>query len=825
MGARKMGLTRRVRPRAVSLAVLAVLVAAALTVFGVSRRVVEDQEHELLAERAREIEAILDTSVESVAASLRVLGPVGASDDPAAASLFADSAARVVEGNVRTVGVAEGEVERETFTVVAAVGDGPAVGDVLTAARAALVARAFEFTEPQIVADVVGDGGETRLVMARRVQGVPAVAYQESVITPDRPVASTPESPFRNLTVALYAATEADPDRLVITTDPGFDTSGDVERLSFEAGADSWLLVVGADEPLLGPFAQIVPWLLLVGGVASALLVTAIIETLARRREYAIALVAERTGELEKTLAQLADTQAFLERLLTAGPMLVLRLSIPDHDVTYASPNITSLVDCTTQDASAAGFFRSIVHVEDRAGVAAAVGRVESGESDREVVEYRTLRSNGTSRWASAVFVPEPDDEGLPIAVLGYVVDVDDRRRAERAQRDAQHAAEAANRAKSEFLSRMSHELRTPLNAVLGFGQLLEIEDLPDDQRDAVEHILKAGRHLLGLINEVLDISRIEAGELQLSPEPVLAGDIIAEAVDLLRPLAGQRNVQVILDRVGACDCYVYADRQRVKQVLLNLLSNAVKYNRPRGTVALSCEQPSDPTRVSITVTDTGVGIPAERLDLLFTPFERLGAEHTTEQGTGIGLALSQKLAEAMGGTLTAVSRLGHGSTFTLELPRVEGPVERYERLNDGGRRAADSPVACDRFVVLQVEDNLSNVTLVERVLAQRPGVEVVAAMQGRLGLELAREHRPGLILLDLHLPDMGGDHVLQRLRDDPATASIPVVIISADATEGQVRRLLTAGATAYLTKPFDVQELLGIVDNTRDTDAHTSRR
>jgi CheY-like chemotaxis protein len=280
--------------------------------------------------------------------------------------------------------------------------------------------------------------------------------------------------------------------------------------------------------------------------------------------------------------------------------------------------------------------------------------------------------------------------------------------------------------------------------------------------------------------------------------------------MDLIRPIADARGIQLLVDRSGSCDCYVFADRQRTKQVLLNLLSNAVKYNRLRGTIAVGCEQPDD-SRLLITVADTGPGIATERLEKLFTPFERLGAEHTDIEGTGIGLALSQRLTEAMGGTLTATSILGQGSTFTIDLPRVEGPVERYERLN--GPVDAPGPFDTDRHKVLHIEDNLSNLKLVERVLARRPDLEIVPAMHGRLGLELAREHHPVLILLDLHLPDMGGDQVLQRLRDDPVTASIPVVIVSADATPGQVQRLLAAGATAYLTKPIHVPDLLRVLD------------
>jgi signal transduction histidine kinase/CheY-like chemotaxis protein len=382
------------------------------------------------------------------------------------------------------------------------------------------------------------------------------------------------------------------------------------------------------------------------------------------------------------------------------------------------------------------------------------------------------------------------------------------------ALRSAQQAAEAANMAKSEFLSRMSHELRTPLNAVLGFGQLLELDDLTEAQRESVGHILKGGRHLLDLINEVLDISHIEAGRLSLSPEPVLVSELLTDVLRLIAPLAAERSVNLLGSPGGACDVYVFADRQRIKQILLNLLSNGIKYNRPRGSVAVSCAQ-SPEHKLRIKVTDTGPGISTEDLDRLFMPFERLGAESTDVEGTGIGLALSRRLAEAMGGTIDVDSTHGRGSTFWVELPVVEGPVERYERLEQAPDQAlsvAPDPVA-PRHRILHIEDNLANLTLVERVLSGRGDIEVIAAMQGRLGLELAHEHRPSLILLDLHLPDVDGDEVLQRLREDPDTASTPVVMVSADATPRQIQRLLSAGATAYLTKPIDVLELLRLTN------------
>jgi signal transduction histidine kinase/ActR/RegA family two-component response regulator len=413
---------------------------------------------------------------------------------------------------------------------------------------------------------------------------------------------------------------------------------------------------------------------------------------------------------------------------------------------------------------------------------------------------------------------------GLVLAVLlAVLIEVLTRRRAyalnlveqrTRAMHQAQLAAEAANRSKSEFLSRMSHELRTPLNAVLGFSQLLELDELTPDQDQAVSQITKGGRHLLDLINEILDISQIETGRLALSPEAVNVREVIAETVDLVRPLATDRGVHLLGGELGGCEQHVFADRQRMKQILLNLLGNGIKYNREGGTVSISCSQPTA-GRLRIQVTDTGPGIPKDHFGLLFTPFERLGADQTTVEGTGIGLALSRRLAEVMGGTMDVDSTVGRGSTFSLEFPIVEGPLQRIERLDELGGTSIVAPVDADaqRPSILHIEDNLSNIKLIERVLAQRPGMQLIPAMQGRLGVELARQHQPVLILLDLNLADISGEEVLHMLRDDPVTAGTPVAIVSADAMPRQVQRLLAAGATAYLTKPIDVRELLELVD------------
>lgn len=517
------------------------------------------------------------------------------------------------------------------------------------------------------------------------------------------------------------------------------------------------------------------------------------------------------TAEVRERGARYESLVRFEQLARSVEEMFIVRTA-GTSELVYVSPAVERIYGFTSEQVLAnSEMLFSTAHPEDADRARAFFSGGLDAAPGRSDLEYRIVRPDGTVRWMEGLSTPMDDESAGASRVAVTVRDVTARREAIDETTSARAAAERANQAKTSFLSRMSHELRTPLNAILGFGQLLETEDLTAVQRDSVDHILRGGRHLLNLINDVLDVSRVEAGDLALSREPVHASDLVGDAVDLMRPLAAQRGITVIVDGSQACNCYVFADQQRVKQVLLNLLSNAIKYNRHQGSVVVSCNHGVDDW-LSISVSDTGMGIPAERMGLLFTPFERLGAEQGPEEGTGIGLALSKKLTDAMGGQLDAVSVLGQGSVFTIQLPRVEGPVARYERLD----RSAPPPDAITpvRRVVLHIEDNLANHTLVERILEQRPGAEVIAAMSGRLGLILAKDHRPDLVLLDLHLPDMSGEQVLQRLRDDPGTASIPVVIVSADATPGQVQRLLSAGAAAYLTKPIDVRELLRLIDN-----------
>jgi PAS domain S-box-containing protein len=794
------GQTPWARARLLPLAVLVVFGAASLATFWVTRRVVDDQETRLLKERTDAVGALLANSTSSTESSLQVAGRLGSSPDPGSARLFGEVASPLVKSGVRSVAVAtKGDAG---FAVRAAVGDGPPAGVALTGKRAALAARAL--TAGKLVSDLVTDERGARLIMALpTTSSQPAVAYQESSFDPKTPIPPTAASPFRELRVALYASKTNDPSRLVVTTEAHVPLTGRVERIPFPLGADTWLLAVGARYPLVGTFAERVPWLLLGGGLLTALLAAAVAEMLVRRRAYALALVTERTREL-------GETRAFLERMLTAGPALVKRITVPDGRISYVSPNVERIIGVSEEKALVPGFLGSQIHPDDRPGFQAALELVAEGTSTREVHEHRVARGDGQYRWVSATLVPDDTDEdGEAVAVLGYLVDIDDRRGAEQAEREAKVEAERANRSKSEFLSRMSHELRTPLNAILGFAQLLAMDELAADQRESVEQVLRGGRHLLALINEVLDISRIETGSLALSAEAVSVAEVVQETLELVRPLAAARDITIAAPLTGDDPKTVVADRQRLRQVLLNLTSNAVKYNRPGGSITISCARAGD-ERVRLAVSDTGPGIAADKMERLFVPFDRLGADETGVEGTGIGLALSKGLTELMGGTLTAESTPGEGTTFFVELAIGIDPVAHYDEVR---ATPPPSPAARHAGTVLYVEDNPSNLQLVERILAHRPRLRLLTTREGGGVRRLVRDERPDVVLLDVHLPDVDGAEVLRRLQADPDTARTPVIMISADATPRQIERLLAAGAREYLTKPLDVTLFLEVLD------------
>lgn len=519
------------------------------------------------------------------------------------------------------------------------------------------------------------------------------------------------------------------------------------------------------------------------------------------------------TAEME-----LQKREEHFRRLIENGSDLI-QLMRPDGVITYTSPSVHRLLGYTPEEVLG-HTATELIHPEDIHAIGAARGSILRSPGTTRSAEYRMRHKDGSWRVFEGVartVSPDTSDEGL----VANARDITERKGFEEALRGAmaeaqiaREAAERANRAKSEFLSRMSHELRTPLNSVLGFAQVIARKEIPQDQRKAIEHILKAGRHLLNLINEVLDIARIESNRQVLSLEPVQLRLVVSEALSLIHPLAVERGCEIEDCEVDE-SWYVRADRQRLTQVLLNLLSNALKYNRAGGRVWLTCASVADAAepRLQISVSDSGIGIPEDAMEDLFTPFARLGAEQTNVEGTGLGLALSLRLVQAMEGTLNAESVLHEGSTFRIELPLVNSPLQDWtpERARMTAREVTGQEL--EPATLLYVEDNLANLSLIETVLAARPEISVLAALQGQIGLELAAEHRPDVILLDLHLPDMAGAEVLRRLRADQRTGEIPVIIVSADATADSMRRLLADGATAYLTKPIDVDEFLAAID------------
>ncbi|WP_239158948.1 ATP-binding protein [Winogradskya humida] len=379
---------------------------------------------------------------------------------------------------------------------------------------------------------------------------------------------------------------------------------------------------------------------------------------------------------------------------------------------------------------------------------------------------------------------------------------------ANRALHEANGALRAADDAKNQFLSRVSHELRTPLNAILGFSELLTLSELEEGYRAWAGMIHSAGSHLLALLDDVLDIARIEGGNLNLAVEPVPIRALLVEVLDLVGPIADAADIRLNQAPDIPGDWCVAADRQRLRQVLMNLLSNAIKYNHPTGTVTIAVEpEPGEQFRIS--VIDSGRGMAPESLKVLFTPFERLDAAKAGFQGTGLGLSLSRHLTTSMAGRLEVSSELGEGSTFGVVLPlavAIPGDHEAGE-----GRLVPEGTTRPAK--VLYVEDVLGNIRLVEDILAHRPTITLISAERASVGLDLARQHVPDLILLDLHLPDMSGDEVFELLRADPVTSHIPVVALSADATAHHIEQLRQAGVTAYLTKPVAVRELLATLD------------
>lgn len=418
---------------------------------------------------------------------------------------------------------------------------------------------------------------------------------------------------------------------------------------------------------------------------------------------------------------------------------------------------------------------------------------------------------DGSLYWVESTITPFLDDKGKPYQYVSIRTDISHMKATEMALLEASRAADRANQTKSEFLSSMSHELRTPMNAILGFAQLMECDDnLGADQQDNVHEILKAGRHLLTLINEVLDLAKVESGHLELSLEPVAVAALVEECLSLVQPLADARGIRI--NQLGLERVVVRADHTRLKQVLLNLLSNAIKYNRAGGSIHLQA-QPAADECLRILVTDTGQGIPAEKLAEIFQPFNRLGAEHTAVEGTGIGLTISQRIVEIMGGTLGVESEIGVGSTFWIDLPNEFVPQEGAIRVTATAPLIpAAGPEEWQR-TVLFIEDNPANLKLVAQLLGHRQHIHLLTAHTPELGIELAQAYHPALILLDINLPGMDGYQVMEVLKSDACLNTIPVVAITANAMPRDIARGMAAGFKDYLTKPLDITQFYATLD------------
>lgn len=554
--------------------------------------------------------------------------------------------------------------------------------------------------------------------------------------------------------------------------------------------------------------AQANAWIFSVSGMVAAAMLGALLLTVtgrARRIEHA---VEERTAELLRQMQErasaegaLRDSEARLRSILDNVPIGVMFLDTVGR-IVETNPYL-----CEMLGRPALLLLRStlaeISHAEEQAENRQQITDLLDGKVAISRRTMRLLRADGSPLWVRVHLSLLRDAEGRPLRLAGVVEDISGQMRLEASER-ARELAEAASRAKSEFVSRMSHELRTPLNAMIGFSQLLALDREPplaSHQQAWAQQIQRAGWHLLEMTNDTLDLARIESGAVQLVLKPLDLRAVAAASLSLVDHAARVRRIRTVDALTDAAACVV-GDETRLKQVLTNLLSNAVKYNVDGGTVEIASAVDAD-GRVAITVRDSGLGMTPEQVAALFQPYNRLGREGGSIEGTGIGLVISRRLAQLMDGTLEVASTAGQGSVFTLRMPRGESlPVAPADS-------SPSAPLAYRRRVVHYIEDNETNVEVMRGILAQRPQIALQVSTMGLDGLTAIRQHRPDLILLDMQLPDISGLELLRHLKNDDDVAGIPVIVVSADATTTRMQEALTH----YVTKPVDIARFLETLD------------
>jgi len=530
---------------------------------------------------------------------------------------------------------------------------------------------------------------------------------------------------------------------------------------------------------------------------------------------------ARKEVEAARTLLdQRLRDQQFYTRSLIESNIDALMTTDPSGIISDVNKQMEALTGCTRDELIGAPFKNYFTDPE----------RAEAGIklvlSEKKVTNYEltACARDGKETVVSYNATTFYDRDRKLQGVFAAARDITERKHLDQALQEtnielenARVVAEKANLAKSDFLSSMSHELRSPLNAILGFAQLMDSDTPPAtaSQKASIEQILHAGWYLLELINEILDLAVIESGKLSLSEEPVSLAEVLLECKAMIEPQAQKRNITMTFP-VFDTPYLVRADKTRLKQVLINLLSNAIKYNRAAGSVVVDCLV-SSPERTRIRVTDTGAGLTPDKLKQLFQPFNRLGQESGTEEGTGIGLVMSKRLVELMGGLIGVESTMGMGSVFWFELSSASASQGVVEKLNSHAITQARIDSNSAVRTLLYVEDNPANLKLLEQLIARRPDLRLLTAINGSLGIELAREKQPEVILMDINLPGISGIQALKTLHDDPLTAHIPVLAISANAMPSDIAKGLEAGFFRYLTKPINVNEFMEALDITLD--------